>query len=463
MARILVVDDDQDLSNSVSTLLHEEGHEVLIAESGAEVIAGAGDEAFDVVLCGLHLKDAHGLDVLRAFRSESPGSAVLITAADASIQDAVEAMRFGAQDFLRKPLDDDELRRAIDKALAPIRRAIQEAAPVDIKGDGRSPASAYGIIGDSRVMRDSMDLVAKVAETDSTVLISGETGTGKELFGRAIHQLSHRRDKVFCAVNSAAFPETLLESELFGHRRGAFTGAATNKKGLFEHTHRGTVFLDEVAEMPLSMQAKLLRFLQTGEIRPVGGEETRFVDVRLVTATNKELESEVASGRFREDLYYRLAVIPVHVPPLRERGEDIPLLVNYFLRRFSARLGKSIESIDSAATDLLMAYSWPGNVRQLENSIERAVALCRGSRIGIEDLPMRLRERSLVREGETIQSLNVIERAHILSTLDKVGWNRKRAAQLLQISTTTLWRRLKEFGIETDASRRPLPPAITRG
>jgi transcriptional regulator with PAS, ATPase and Fis domain len=254
-------------------------------------------------------------------------------------------------------------------------------------------------------------------------------------------------------VNSAAIPETLLESELFGHRRGAFTGASSNKKGLFEHAHLGTVFLDEVAEMPLSMQAKLLRFLQTGEIRPVGGEATRYVDVRLITATNKELEKEVAEGRFREDLYYRIAVIPVHMPALRDRPEDIPVLARNFLRRFSAKLGLEINSIDDDALKLLSEYVWPGNVRELENMIERGVALCQGHCLKVCDFPERLREQDSVEERKSVQSLQALERAHILKTLDKVGWNRKRAAELLQISTTTLWRRLKEFGIDRDGMR----------
>jgi DNA-binding NtrC family response regulator len=319
---------------------------------------------------------------------------------------------------------------------------------------GRENTDFPEIIGASPRIRELLDLVAKVAATDSTVLITGETGTGKELVGRAIHHHSRRRQRVFCAVNSAAFPETLLESELFGHRRGAFTGASVNKKGLFEHAHQGTVFLDEVAEMPLSMQAKLLRFLQTGEIRPVGGEGTRCVDVRLVTATNKDLESEVTAGRFREDLYYRLAVIPIHVPALRERLDDLPLLVRHFLRRYEAKLGVHVEVIDEAALERLRAHAWPGNVRELENTLERAVALCRQGRIGAADLPARFGEAAeATAPAESIPSLQVIERAHILTTLEKVGWNRKRAAEVLEISTTTLWRRLKEFGVEPEFAR----------
>src|SRR5690606_425889 len=318
--------------------------------------------------------------------------------------------------------------------------------------DEAAGARGYGagIVGRSAAIRDLLQLIGKVATTDSTVLVTGETGTGKELVGRAIHQASRRAGRVFCAVNSAAVPESLLESELFGHRRGSFTGASANKRGLFEHAHQGTVFLDEVAEMPLAMQAKLLRFLQTGELRPVGSETSRFVDVRLVTATNKDLECEVAEGRFREDLYYRLAVIPIHVPPLRERREDVPLLAEHFLRRFARKMDKPVERIGGDGPGLLLGHAWPGNGRQRENTIESGVALCRARVLSAADLPLRLRERRPAVEppAQGLQSLATLERTHILRTLEVVGWNRKRAAEILEISTTTLWRRLKEFGIE---------------
>jgi DNA-binding NtrC family response regulator len=380
---------------------------------------------------------------------------VILTTSLGSIEDAVEAIQRGAVNYLRKPIASRELLAVVDDGL---RQATSTSATSSSDASTSNDLSVLtGIVGGSQSMKDLLSLVERVADTDSSVLITGETGVGKELIGKAIHRLSRRSERVFCAVNSAAFPETLLESELFGHRRGAFTGATNNKKGLFEFAHEGTVFLDEVAEMPLSMQVKLLRFLQTGEVRPVGDETTRYVDVRLVAATNKNLEREVAAGTFREDLYYRLAVIPIHVPPLRERPEDIRALSTHFLSRFAERAGKHVRGISDDAMDLLVAYGWPGNVRQLENSIERGVALCRGEEIEVEDLPMRLREESRVREGETIHSLQVMERSHILNTLEQVGWNRKRAAALLQISTTTLWRRLKEFGIETDGSRRSLP------
>ncbi|MCH7866288.1 MAG: sigma-54-dependent Fis family transcriptional regulator [Myxococcales bacterium] len=445
MARILVVDEQPSVCMQVTEILQEVGHEVHSEHAGEEALRLCRAIEFDVVLVDLQREAMKSLDLLKVIRHEQPEISVVIMSGVGSIEAAVDAMRLGAQDYLRKPINRERLigvvQMSVKERTIEHRGALEESDPLTI-------AAESGIIGRSRAIRELMEMVLKIARTDSSVLITGETGTGKELVGRAIHRLSPRVDKVFSAINSAAFPETLLESELFGHRRGAFTGASSNKKGIFEHAHGGTVFLDEVADMPAPMQVKLLRFLQTGEIRPVGSECTRFVDVRLVAASNKPLEEEVAAGRFREDLYYRLAVIPIHVPALRERLEDISVLSKHFIKGFAKKLGKRITGLDPRALDVLMTHDWPGNVRQLENSIERGAALCRGERIMVEDMPIRLREASLVREGETIQSLQVMERAHILSTLERVGWNRKQAAELLQISTTTLWRRLKEFGIE---------------
>jgi len=455
VARILIADEDENFVRSAAATLHLSGHEVARCRDSAEALQAVRLESPQLVLADLRLAGGGGIELLDAVKRERPECRVILTTALGSIEDAVEAIQRGAVNYLRKPIAARELLAVVDDGL---RQAASIPGAANAAPSAASDLSVLtGIVGGSQAMRDLLSLVERVADTDSSVLITGETGVGKELIGRAIHRLSRRSERVFCAVNSAAFPETLLESELFGHRRGAFTGATNNKKGLFEFAHEGTVFLDEVAEMPLSMQVKLLRFLQTGEVRPVGDETTRYVDVRLVAATNKNLEREVAVGSFREDLYYRLAVIPIHVPPLRERPEDIRALSAHFLSRFAERAGKSVHAISDEAMDLLVAYAWPGNVRQLENSIERGVALCRADRIEVEDLPMRLKEDSRVREGETIHSLQVMERSHILNTLEQVGWNRKRAAALLQISTTTLWRRLKEFGIETDGSRRSIP------
>ena len=432
MARILIVDADRESGRQMRELLGRRGHEVVAVARPEELVAIDRDP-FDVAVVG----DGHGdggaalAGVLERLRERFPDASLVLAGSDPADRDA--------------RIDAERLLDALDEAVG--------AQPKPSSDDGRAPLG--GIVGCSPAIRELLLLIEKVATTDSTVLVTGETGTGKELVGRAIHEASRRAGRVFCAVNSAAVPESLLESELFGHRRGSFTGANANKRGLFEHADRGTMFLDEVAEMPLPMQAKLLRFLQTGELRAVGSETSRYVDVRLVTATNKDLEREVAEGRFREDLYYRLAVIPIHVPPLRERREDIPLLAEHFLRRFARKAAKPVERIGDDALELLLACPWPGNVRQLENTIESGVALCRGRVLTAGDLPSRLRERRAPQPPTRgLQSLATLERAHILHTLEIVGWNRKRAAEILEISTTTLWRRLKEFGIENQG-----PPA----
>jgi len=446
VTRILVVDEDSVERNALVELLRSSGHEVTGSAALAEVFPALSGGEFDLVILDPNAGGGGDFEVLRQVRNSAPRAAVLAVARDGNVEEAVAAMRLGAFNYLNRPCDPNQIHEEVKRALESTLRSASGDATAAVTAV--EDACAYGIVGASAAVRELLDLIEKVAETDSTVLITGETGTGKELVGRAVHKASTRRNRAFCALNSAAFPETLLESELFGHRRGAFTGAAMNKKGLFEHADRGTVFLDEVAEMPLSMQAKLLRFLQTGEIRPVGAEITRYVDVRLVAATNKELEREVEVGRFREDLYYRLAVIPIHVLPLRERREDIPLLVNHFLRRFSERLGKQVVEVEPAAMELMKIHTWPGNVRELENTIERGVALSRGTKIRLEDLPRRLQQSSLTASVSTaIPSLQDVERRHILQTLERVNWNRKKAAEILQISTTTLWRRLKEFEI----------------
>ena len=453
---VLVVGEEPLVRRPLARAFALQGVRALEATEFEEALAMLRTEPIDALIADQAVGPISGLELLERAREEFPETQRIVLCEQGDAWLAQRAVnRAGVSYLLPKPWEAD----AIEEVIAHLENAA--AAPTtplarrERRGPEPSRHSFSNIIGESTAIRELLELVCKVAETDSTALITGETGTGKELIGRAIHAASRRSGRVFSAVNSAAFPETLLESELFGHRRGAFTGASSNAKGLFEHADKGTVFLDEVAEMPLSMQAKLLRFLQTGEIRPVGGEVTRYVDVRLITATNKDLEQEVAAGRFREDLYYRLAVIPIEVPALRQRSEDIPLLARHFLARMAEKTGRAVEQIDEGALRALQAYRWPGNVRELENVIERAVALTRSERIMLEDLPPHVRSprRELVQE-DSIQSLPGIERRHILETLDRVGWNRKRAAELLEISTTTLWRRLKEFGIDGDARGR---------
>ena len=445
MAQLLLVGANARTRELFGQAARERGDDVEVAMTGDDALLRCELADFDLVLCEEALLDMGALDVVDELGRAGAARPVVVLSDDGAAERAVEAMRLGARDYVRRPQEAVDARGLLARMLASAPSTVA-SAPAHASAP-REPFA--GIIGDSAAMRELQRLVSTVAETDSTVLVTGETGTGKDLVGRAIHAASRRRDRAFSAVNAAAIPETLLESELFGHRRGSFTGAVANKKGLFEQAHRGTVFLDEVAEMPLMMQAKLLRFLQTGEIQPVGAESTRYVDVRLVAATNKNLEREVEVGRFREDLYYRLAVIPVHIPPLRERREDIVRLTDYFLEKYARAAGKPVRGVSPEARRLLDRHDWPGNVRELENAIERGVALCRGPEITPTELTLGVRAgRPASAIEPRIASLECVERNHILHTLEHVGWNRKRAAEILEISTTTLWRRLKEFGVE---------------
>lgn len=451
MARILVVSEGVRDLGALSIALREHAHEVsVIRPQDLGPTDETGSDVYELILATV-APGRLGRELYCELRGYFREADIVLFSPHGSLEDAVESVRLGARDYICKPADAQTVTKAVENTLG---SGLIPVARQRIETSVEDPFAA--IKGNSRKLKELLSLVSRVAQTESTVLITGETGTGKELIGAAIHKASRRRKNVFSAVNSAAFPETLLESELFGHRRGAFTGAADNKTGLFECAHRGTVFLDEVAEMPLSMQAKLLRFLQTGEIRPVGSSTTRRVDIRLVAATNKDLEREVSTGRFREDLYYRLAVIPVEVIPLRDRPEDIPLLASHFLQQFSTRLDKNVIEIAPEALDLMRRYSWPGNVRELRNCIERATALCRDHRIGLEEVPRALLATPAAPIVNDLTSLRSLERSHILNTLEQVGWNRKRAAEILEISTTTLWRRLKTFGIDGPEGSMPL-------
>ncbi|MEM7409186.1 MAG: sigma-54 dependent transcriptional regulator [Myxococcota bacterium] len=440
---VLLVASNPQVRTAATRDLESRGMRCVEAFSSAEALRLLTTEDVDLLIADDALPSDSGLDLLTTTRDHWPHvPRILISGLEEP--DRIRAAINNAAVCYLLPTGWDSTSFEAALAAAGRREPARAATPRPRK----TPQRFAGIVGESKAIVDLLELVRRVGPTDSTVLVTGETGSGKELIGRAIHEASDRRDRAFSAVNSAAFPETLLESELFGHMRGSFTGATNNKKGLFEQANTGTVFLDEVAEMPLSMQAKLLRFLQTGEIRPIGGDSTRYVDVRLVAATNKDLVQEVEKGNFREDLYYRLAVIPLHVPPLRERLADVPLLAEHFLRDLAGRTNRDRLQLSPDALDTLVAYQWPGNVRELQNVMERAVALSRGEVVGIDVLPRFHRTPTERAPDGVVESLPVLERRHIIETLERVGWNRKRAAQLLQISTTTLWRRLKEFGIE---------------
>jgi len=455
MKKILVVDDDPETCELLAEILSIEAWSVTTACSAERALALLERDAFDCVIADLNLNEPQtGLDILKAFKARSPRTEVILITGFGTLEAAVEAVRSGAFDFISKPFKIEDVRETVRRALA-----HHEPIPEDASLERvLAPYEASGLIGRTPQMIELYKEIARVAPTPSTVLIVGESGTGKELIARAIHTHSPRARGPFVAINCGALTETLLEAELFGHARGSFTGAVTDKKGLFEEAHEGTIFLDEISETTPALQVKLLRVLQEGEIKRVGETRPRRVDVRVIAATNRDLEAEVRAGRFREDLYYRLSVITLRVPPLRERREDIPLLATHFLRRAAQQTGRSL-AFSSAALALLMAYSWPGNVRELENSIEYAVIHARGGVIMPEDLPEKIRaEMPSLRRGrppaalETalfhdLPSLDELERRYLLYVLEVVKGTRSRAAEILGIDRRTLYRMAERFGI----------------
>jgi two-component system response regulator AtoC len=447
--RVLIADDDDALRESLGLVLAAEGYEVACAPDGAAALALAEAQPFDVVLCDLRMPGRDGLELLPELARKLPGAPVILMSAYGSSDLALEAMRRGAYDYLAKPFQPSEALLAIRKAheRERLRRANQLLQREVERAVGERP-----IVAASPTMIEVLEVVERAAEFKATVLLVGESGTGKEVLARAIHAQSPRRNEPFVAVNCGAIPEALLESELFGHAKGAFTGADRAHRGLFAEADGGTLFLDEIGELPLALQVKLLRVLQEEEVRPVGESKPRKVDVRVLAATARDLQAEVAGGRFREDLFYRLDVVRVRVPPLRERREDIPLLVDHFLGRSRETLGKAMRSIDDAALERLVGYDWPGNVRELENVLERAVILARGERLTVADLPPNLAAAGPTREaGARDLSLRRARRALeaqlIVQALGATGGNRTHAARLLGISHRALLYKLKEHGI----------------
>ncbi|MBI3932208.1 MAG: sigma-54-dependent Fis family transcriptional regulator [Acidobacteria bacterium] len=442
MKRILVVDDEPSMRELLGIMLRREGYEVVAAESRAMAAAALAGAPADMVITDIKLPDGDGIEILRHVKAASPETVVIVMTAYGTTQTAVAALKLGAHDYLTKPFDVEELKIVVRGALE--KRQLEEEN-ILLKAEFRSRHGLDRIVGVSPPMRAVFDVVRSVAPTASTILITGESGTGKELVAKAIHALSPRRDAPFVSINCGALPENLLESELFGHVKGAFTDAHQNKKGLFEAAHRGTLFLDEVGETSPAMQVKLLRSLQDRKIRRVGGTAEVEVDVRLVAATNRPLESLVRERRFREDLYYRLNVIPIRIPPLRERREDIPLLTEHFLGRFSEEMGKSVTRISSEAMGKLQAYSWPGNVRELENVVERAVALEITPTVLVERLPEALltdaRHPSAdeLREGFSLDDhLRTHEGGLVRRALGLAAGDRGRACRLLGVTPRSL-------------------------
>ncbi len=444
---VLVVDDEPEMRTLVQDVLQDHGHHVAVAASGKEALKRLGEEEYGVVLTDLRMKEMQGIELLSEIKRGYPNTNVILMTAFGSVETAIEAMKQGAYDYLVKPIKNDELLRVIDRAVreAELRREVDR-----LRREVHKEYSFHQILGKSKAMREVFDLIRRVADSPTNVLITGESGTGKELVAKAIHYNSERRDAPFVPVNCAAIPDTLLESELFGHMRGAFTDAKTDKRGLFEEAQKGTLFLDEISELPLLLQAKLLRAIQEREIRRVGATRPVSVDVRIIAATNLVLAEEVKAKRFREDLFYRLNVIEIRLPPLRERNEDIPLLVDAFLRKCAEASHKELRGMTEAALALMIDYQWPGNVRELENVIERAVTLARGAKIMPEDLPSTLQgtrgdRRVIAEAADRTLPLSEVENEYILRILEKTGGNKYQAAHILGIDRKTLYRKLAEI------------------
>jgi DNA-binding NtrC family response regulator len=447
MPTILVVDDEASARSTLALLLRKRHHRVIEAEGLTEAVKALTDETFDLIVTDLRMPDGTGLDVLRAVTAHGHDADVILLTAYAGWESAKEAMQLGAFDYFEKGREPDELFVRIDRALAD--RALRRENE-NLRAQITDRYGLPGIIARSPEIRRVLDLVTRVAPTNATVLIQGESGTGKELIAKAIHHASPRARGPFVAVNCGALPESLLESEIFGHVKGAFTGASMSKKGLFEEAHQGTLFLDEIGEMTPALQVKLLRALQDGEVRPVGSTQSVTVDARVLAATNRDLDQLMRGGNFREDLFYRLNVIALTLPPLRERREDIPVLAEHFLARFAAKQGRALR-LGPDALDRLLAYAWHGNIRELENAMERAAILSRSDTIGVDDLPPHIAARLDLGSPPLLphqMSLAETEKACIIQTLERCGWNYSRTADALGIGRTTLWRKLKEYGIE---------------
>ena len=455
--RILIVDDEESLLEFLRLLFEEEGFEVTTAPSLAEGRARAAERDHDLILCDITMPDGNGLDLLREVKLRDPHAAVIMMTAYSSTESAIEAMKRGAYDYISKPFDVEELKVLAERALE---KTALEEQNVYLRRELEGRYGFPNIIGVSRRMREIFSLVERVAKTGSTVLIHGESGTGKELIARAIHFAGPRSGGKFLSINCGALPENLLESELFGHVKGAFTGAVREKKGLFQEADQGTLFLDEIGEMTPAMQVKLLRALQERTVRRVGSTREETVDVRIIAATNQNLEARIAEGEFREDLYYRIHVIPVDLPPLRHRREDIPLLVEHFLKKFSEQMGLAEpKRISVDAVRVFEGYQWPGNVRELENVIERAVALSAEPTITTRDLPAELFESrpigdravTLPDEGLDLEAYLESIRVQLMTqALDRTGGVQTQAAELLGISFRSFRYYAKKIGVTAD-------------
>jgi two-component system, NtrC family, response regulator AtoC len=449
--RVLVVDDEENLRLVLRTLLRRNGYEVETAASGDEALGLVDSFGPDVVLTDVRMPKMGGLDLLQTLRAKGNDATVIVMSAYGNMDLAIEAMKAGAYDYVQKPFKPDEVVLTLRKAEE--RETLRRENRV-LRDEIRKEHRFEDILAKSGRMQEIFRTIAKIADYKTTVLVTGESGVGKELVARAVHHRSSRRGGPFVAVNCGAIPENLLESELFGHKKGAFTDAVHDRRGLFEEAHNGTLFLDEIGELPLALQVKLLRVLEDEKIRRVGDTRDLQVDVRIIAATHRDLQAETKAGRFREDLFYRLNVLHIHCPPLRERREDVPLLIEHFVARNNTRLGTGIRGIDTEARRLLYEYAWPGNVRELENTIERAMVLAEGEQIVASDLPDRIREardpvQLQLASGELSvkKTMRVIEEILIRRALQKTKGNRTRAAEVLEISHRALLYKIKDYEI----------------
>ena len=455
MYTILIVEDKESMARMLEETLEGEGYKTIIARDAKEGIRMIRKENPDMLLTDLKLPDKNGIDVLKASKDEAPLRPVIVMTAYGSVEVAVSAMKEGAFDFITKPFDTDHLRMLINRALEN-QQLVKEN--MLLKEAFSATLGLPVIIGKSRSIVDVAEKIKKAAPEKTTILLLGESGTGKELFARAVHHLSGRGNYPFVPINCAAIPRELLESELFGYEKGAFTGAESRKLGKFELANRGTIFLDEIAELDPSLQAKLLRVIQEYEIERVGGTKAIKIDVRVIAATNKDIDKAIEDGSFREDLYYRLSVFPLVVPPLRERREDIPLLAEHFIKKCSREMKKNQKDISENAMRMLSEYDWKGNVRELENAIERAIILCDGNTIGREHISLRnplqinlgLKHMSMDAPLEEVAraALRIVETKRIKKALDDAGGNKSRAAENLKVSYKTLLTKIKEYGIK---------------
>ncbi len=444
MARILIVDDQDNARGMLAEMLRLEGYDVNQADGGETACNLVETGGYDLVITDLRMGDVGGLEVLRRTKETSPNTPVIVMTAFGTIEDAVEAMRFGAHDFVQKPFVEEELMTKVARAARRRERDGETMA-----ADFRERYNFGNIIGQSAEIREVLGRIVRIAPTDATVLITGESGTGKELVARAIHANSLRADRPFVSINCAALTETLLESELFGHVRGAFTGAVQTRKGLFEEANGGTFFFDEIAETPPSLQAKLLRAIQEGEIRRLGDNKPINVDARIIAATNQDLRSLIEQKRFREDLYYRLNVARFELPPLRERKEDISPIVDSFLEKYGKKMGRPAR-LGTGVLDYLLSYDFPGNIRELENLIEQGVALAQDGQVQLSDIaPSSNGNGGALHERQSLADLvQEVERNAIIRALRQVEGNKERAAELLGLSPTTLWRKMKRLQLE---------------